>query len=521
MLKPVSMPTLSSRERGTYTARIKIPRDVASDYAKAFGQRWSVKTSWRGLTEADAKEACIQWGNIIEGRFKALRAARQGHNRTLDHRELHGLVGLWYAGYVARYEPKPGEPEGWQQALDDLGETLTLASGPDDSERTYDALLADPSILATVRDDVARATGADAFLLDHGYALTPESRAAFLDALAPRYVDALGLLLKRAKGDFSRDPVADTFPTLEPRGKTGVSVAALFKQWCNETKPANGTIRRWRPVIAAAESQWPDFRKITESNAREWLRSLVNEKRSANTVAAIWRTALKTVCNWAIGQGLLAYNPFARVKIAVPRKIATRESKAFTDNEAQTILREALAYNEAGALKDAKRWLPWLCAYSGARAGEIAQLRGQDVKERDGVWAMTLTPDAGTVKSRKPRSVPLHEHIIAQSFLDFVRSRGDGPLFYDGNPDEKRVRHIVQKVGEWVRTLEIDDPEIRPNHAWRHLFKLIAERASIPERLSDVITGHAAASVGRAYGAPMLADLAREMTKFPRYKCSD
>ena len=101
--------------------------------------------------------------------------------------------------------------------------------------------------------------------------------------------------------------------------------------------------------------------------------------------------------------------PIRSGKIVVPRKIATRESKAFTDSEANTILAAALAYDEPGALRDAKRWLPWLCAYSGARAGEIAQLRSQDVVQRDGIWTLTLTPEAGTIKNRKLRTVPLHE----------------------------------------------------------------------------------------------------------------
>jgi integrase len=77
---------------------------------------------------------------------------------------------------------------------------------------------------------------------------------------------------------------------------------------------------------------------------------------------------------------------------------------------------------------------------------------------------------------------------------------------------------VGQNVGEWVRSLGIADPEIRPSHAWRHLFKLAAERAGIPERISDVITGHKAASVGRAYGAPLLSDLAREIEKLPCYR---
>jgi succinyl-CoA synthetase alpha subunit len=33
---------------------------------------------------------------------------------------------------------------------------------------------------------------------------------------------------------------------------------------------------------------------------------------------------------------------------------------------------------------------------------------------------MKLPPDAGTMKNRKTRIVPLHEHIIAQGFIGMV-----------------------------------------------------------------------------------------------------
>ena len=43
---------------------------------------------------------------------------------------------------------------------------------------------------------------------------------------------------------------------------------------------------------------------------------------------------------------------------------------------------------------------------------------------------MKLTPEAGTIKTGEMRVVPLHEHIIAQGFLDMVKAVGKGPLFY-------------------------------------------------------------------------------------------
>lgn len=499
---------------------VKIPPDLQAVHAERFGQRWAVKRSWpKKLSPAVANRMSAEWVEQIKDRFKALRAAMAGELQTLTHREAHGLAGRWYTEFVGRHDTEPGDPEGWKIALENFVDDLSLDH--DEASR----ILGDPVALGAHADEIATETRADAWLADHGYALAPESRKTFLVALAHAYIEALDLLRRRAEGDYSHDPIAGTFPTLEASTKPGsaVSIRELFDQWVTEVKPAKSTITRWSAVIGAVAEKWPDLRRVTESDARDWLKGLITSDRSAATVNVTWLAAPKTICNWAQREGRLKDNPFAKVRVSIPRKITTRESKAFTDQEAALVLRGTLAVEIRAPLDAAQRWLPWLCAYSGARAGEIAQLRGQDIREREGIWVMLLTPEAGTIKNKRPRTIPLHEHLIEQGFLDFVKTHGDGPLFFDPqlrNGEEKKVPyvHVIQRVGEWVRSLGIDDPGVSPNHAWRHRFKLVAERANVPERLSDYITGHAPASIGRAYGQPTLSDLAREIKKLPRYR---
>ena len=140
------------------------------------------------------------------------------------------------------------------------------------------------------------------------------------------------------------------------------------------------------------------------------------------------------------------------------------------------------------------------------------QLRGIDVVERDGVYALRITPEAGTVKGRKPRVVPLHEHLIEQGFLDFAAKHGDRPLLHPLGRAQAR-----QRLAEWVRSLGISHKELQPNHAWRHTFKQIADHAGITERTSNYITGHAQKNVGATYGAPTLPQMADALKMFPRY----
>jgi integrase len=257
---------------------------------------------------------------------------------------------------------------------------------------------------------------------------------------------------------------------------------------------------------------------------------LVTKKRSPFTVMTVWVTALKAVGAWAAKQRHIARNPFVDCSVRVPKKMRHRETQAFSTDEIRLIL------SSAGAIKNTRRpaiaawrWVPWVCAYSGARAGEITQLRGQDVIERDGVKALRITPDAGSVKTKEARTVPIHEHLIEQGFLDYVKAKGKGPLFYSPAPTEvtdadvttpKRPRAIQvrNRLAVWIRSIGIADTEVSPTHGWRHTFKQIADRHGMSDRVSDAITGHAPQTEGRAYGAPTLEDMANALKLFPRYK---
>jgi hypothetical protein len=61
------------------------------------------------------------------------------------------------------------------------------------------------------------------------------------------------------------------------------------------------------------------------------------------------------------------------------------------------------------------------------------------------------------------------------------------------------------------------DPEVSPNHSWRHTFKRRAARASIEPRIRDAMCGHAPKVVGDEYETPETTDLIEAMKSFPRY----
>ena len=77
-------------------------------------------------------------------------------------------------------------------------------------------------------------------------------------------------------------------------------------------------------------------------------------------------------------------------------------------------------------VRDWRYWLPLCALYSGARAGEIAQLECADVRLIEAVWVIDFNDESDaadkklkTASSR--RVVPVHPVLIALGFLDYVR----------------------------------------------------------------------------------------------------
>lgn len=293
-------------------------------------------------------------------------------------------------------------------------------------------------------------------------------------------------------------------------------------------------MNRWRAVFRHLDKHFADkpVDAITPDDAQHWAEQLLGKKAQPQTVNQIYCRAARTVFGWAVKTRKLTSNPFAGVGVTQPRKARTRETDEFTGDEATLILSASLRYEKVPerVFDAARRWVPWLCAFTGARAGEITQLRGKDVVEQGGIWVLKITPEAGTVKTGKPRMVPLHEHLIEQGFIDFVKAKGEGPLFYSEtapmkardddptNPSRPRAVKTRERIAEWVRKLGVTDKVIRPNHAWRHTFKRRAARTGIEAGIRDAICGHSPQSVADQYETPTVADMAEALKKFPRYE---
>jgi integrase len=387
------------------------------------------------------------------------------------------------------------------------------------------------------------------FLREKDRTLSDAAMARLLDALEREFLPALALLSRRAEGDWSRDARPDKFPTLSEASRpasslsvpiklSGLTVWEVFELWIEGRKPAASSVNRWRAVFVSLRERFGqrDAATISGEEAQEWADGLTTPERSAQVVHGVWLRAARTLFAWAVKRRKLASNPFAGTSVPVPKRAPKLREREFNEDEWRTILRATLPpspprmepHNAA-----ARRWVPWLCAYTGSRPGEACQLRAEDVRQhKDGFWTINITPEAGTVKGNVARVVPLHEHLVEQGFIVFAQAKRFGPLFYDPNgrrkadddptnPTRQPWVKARDKISEWVRALGVNDTGISPNHAWRHTFKRRAARAGIERRIRFAMCGHSSKEEGDDYETPTIEDLAAEVERFPRYEIAD
>jgi integrase len=314
-------------------------------------------------------------------------------------------------------------------------------------------------------------------------------------------------------------PAVDGTPAMVPK-----PLRLIFSSYAKEAELAPSTVKRWTPVIERliAHLGHDDAAAIKRADVVAWKDALLGGGMSNITVRDVYVAAIKATLQFAVDQGTLSENPAAGIKVRVREALQERD-KGFDGREAETILSATLrkfSDQISDEMAAARRWVPWICAYTGARVNEITAVTGRDFFVRDSIWMIRIRAENN--KTRKFREVPLHGHLIDQGFLDYARARGTRPLFYDprrsrggkdSNPHHKKVG---ERLAQWVRSLGIDK-RVAPNHGWRHRFSSVSRFVGMPEDVRNIIQGHASAKVADRYGETWPLVALREIEKLPRY----
>lgn len=506
---------------GRYYARLVIPKDLRAIIGKT-----EIRTPLGGDYRQALKllpGAVARLQSEIGQAERKLAAASPGPVIPRYPLSPDEIAASHYAQRVAYDEMLRGDPRYSSVSVDD-----TLA------QRLREAMagrLSDDELfrLIGVRLERFRATG------NLSAEFGSDEWRQIARALCVAEYEALSRVAERDEGDFTGKPnhpmIANTpLPEDQPEP---VKLTTLWQDYVQARIQAGfmkDRGRRQAPVIESLRSfvKHNDARKITRKNLIAWRDHLI-QTLSAKTVNDIYLATARSLFRWAHENELLPEDVAETVRQPKPRKVQSRE-KGFTDAEAIVVLKASRSYepqaDEFGRIRErpqsvaAKRWVPILCAFTGARVSEITQLRVEDVREEGGRLIIRISPDAGSVKAGGYRDVPLHRQIVNLGFSDFVKSVGQGPLFHNGTDPTKyaaKAQRMSNQIADWLRLKEIVPPGVQPNYAWRHRLKTQALERGLNMRVIDSMQGHSGRTAGENYGDVTLIAKAAVIDALPEY----
>jgi integrase len=303
-------------------------------------------------------------------------------------------------------------------------------------------------------------------------------------------------------------------PTIADGASKPLPFNELVEGWARERRPSKKTAKTYPRVMDKLREflGHDDARRLTADDLVAWKNELIANELEGKTIRDAKLAPVRAILQWAVDNRLLPHNAAERITISIKSALTTR-IRAYTDDEARVVL--AAARKAQGG---ARRWVPFVAAYTGARVAEICQLRAEDIRSIEGIPCMVFAAEAGSLKNaNSERAVPLHPSLIEEGFLDFAAKMKEGPLFVDLKPDTFGSRGGTgsKMLSRWVRSIGIKDERISPNHSWRHRLKTLARRHGLAADHVDAITGHGRRSVGDAYGHFEMTALLRELKKIP------
>lgn len=503
----------------------------------------AVRFSLRTSDPSEIRQRQAAAAGFIEEVFASLR---QDRPLSLSRSQVMALAGELYRAWAEEQPPSGDiafiEVDGKMVRtydFDGLDDEAEIAALEQTAERLPEGNYAAEAELEKIVGPLADRLLARKAIM----AVDARTRDLIVRSLPRALADGMRARAKTIGGNFAPDETGKRFPTWRApeasrsaasQASGTLSLTDLVDAWWSEAKAAGKTESTHDSYsnsfrLLSAFLGHDDARLVSPEDIirfKDHRLTTPNPKTgrpvSAKTVKASDLTAFKSVFDWAVANRKLPSNPAVGITIKLGKTVKVRE-RDFTDAEAVSILSKANQLsikNRLSETEEMKRWVPWLCAYSGARLGEMVQLRKEDLRQEGEDWIITITPEAGTVKGKESREVPLHPHLVEMGFPEFVRRRPSGYLFMTIKKDKTfrgTWRGKKNRMVDFARDA-VKDPNVAPNHAWRHTFKQKGFEAGIQEKVLDAICGHAPASVGRTYGSVSLKTKIKAIATLPRYK---
>lgn len=295
-----------------------------------------------------------------------------------------------------------------------------------------------------------------------------------------------------------RKPKAPS-PRTQPN-KALPTLRQLYDRWLQVKKRTKGSENSCLIAVQSCEKALGalPIDKITRAHG-DTFRSWLLKQPISGATARMYLVWIKSLLRYAYRDlELIQKQPWEGMEIEVEKKQTRRPWKS---EELRLLFSQHLFTTYAppagrNSGSDAAYWIPLIGLYTGARIGEIAQLRTEDISVSDGVPLLHIT-DSGEGQRLKSnaskRSIPIHSELIRLGLLDYakaIKAEGHERLWPMLKIEQERPGLLISNwFGQYRRSIGLTDkyPDF---HCFRHLVRTKMSRSKIPEKVQDSITGH-------------------------------
>lgn len=539
----VSLATHLTRREGTYYFRARIPLELV----EAFG-RAEVSRSLRTKDPNEAKRLLP----AAQSEFYAECDAKRRHvtasaapspsaDASVSRDDLIRFAQEYYAWELERDEE----------------DRRRFGEGP--STREFLIKLAAPKLNEMVARKALAVGGeagkvfvthyAEVICQREGLPMQGPVHEEVVQALLRAHVEASARQRERDDGNFGGRPGDDllltplkAIPVVAPKTAGGDdSLAILCTRYAAERRDVSS---EWQSAISTALNEFQNFFgaerslvEVTRKNVAAYKDALmsisahasreagkstfkelmkrgrkIGEKGLANGSINRRLSALTTFGAWAVKHGHVDQNVFGG--LAMKKNRVTR--RPFNAEQLQTVFTSPLFVGCASPKRgdegrsgqhlvdDWRYWCMPLALFTGARLGELIQLRVEDVRRVDGVdgiqineWAEQGGEESGKrVKSAgSARFVPLHPTLVSIGFLDHVeRQRAAAQVrVFPGFKADSLGREATRPskiLNRYLARIGVKKGVALVFHSFRHTFIDGLRRAEHTDQTIASIVGH-------------------------------
>lgn len=493
---PTALPAGVHLRGATYHLRIKLPDDIRPLWPRRSNGSLAVD-AYRASLKTSNRDEAAERAHAIHAEYRNRFAVLRAKAAPAPFVTITPALAAQFAHEVRR-------------RILQAEETVTFESPPTVKSgiRGIFAAFSDHDIAAMRGGDltVAKWWG-EIIATDWGLRVNwtaPDARSCLIK-IARALVAAWRDVERRDQGEPIETPEISAPP--EPSALSvpkDLTLSDVIPSWINRNSPSEDSIKRTRRAVALFEtvSEGIVMREITKATGARFVAYLLDPARGYGRKTAYnIAGAVTAVMNVAVRDDLIERNP---MDLTFDKTIGAEQREPWTDDELRRMLSSPLFSDRMAEVPswvnvtpEDGRALLLLLLHTGARLGEVGQLRCEDFVTRSGLLCVRFTAEAGTLKTAESeRTVPLPANLTGNawfaSWIERLTGR-DGHALPTLNDRNKGPSDIGARwFAKFREVTGLPAGALKGSHRFRHWLRTALAEAGVNAETADAITGHAA-----------------------------